>query len=96
MDAKEIKLKTEQFNDLVDKIATLFDESNIEVGLVMGILSYLYIKTAKEQTSMSEADCMYVMVKTIKEGFPVIGEDDDEEDDEPTMQFGMEKPTWLN
>ena len=61
MEEKDVMEKVEQFRELSDKIATMFDEAHIEVGLVMSVLCYLYAKTAYEQTDLDAGKAILVV-----------------------------------
>ena len=101
MEEKDVMEKVEQFRELSDKIATMFDEAHIEVGLVMSVLCYLYAKTAYEQTDLDAGKAILVVTQAVVRGYEEFSDNDEAENEkdeaDPELHFAnMEKPAWLN
>ena len=86
MDRKESRALLKKANELKDKIATLFCEADIEVGLVLTVLTAMTVDTALNQAEIPPHELIRMLASSVCKAQEVIEDQRDEEEEEDDEQ----------
>ena len=81
MDRKEMKKQLKQANELKDKIVDLLNESDIETGLALTVLSSLSVDCALNMAKIPPHEYIRMVAQAVCLAVDVNEEDEEEEEE---------------